>query len=129
MDSVVVAHRLSCSAACGILLDQGSNLCLLHWQADSLPLSYQGSLLLSFLTFIPPSLCFSCSIPQPILYFIITAVFIVHNLHFKHSVLQQLKLVFSVSLPIFQFHPTFINISLTHLCQCRFFPQLRIFPN
>ena len=23
--------------------DQGSNLCLLHWQADSLPLSHQGS--------------------------------------------------------------------------------------
>ena len=22
---------------CGILLDQGSNLCLLHWLADSLP--------------------------------------------------------------------------------------------
>ena len=33
--SVVAAHRLSCSTACGILLDQGSNLCLLHWPADS----------------------------------------------------------------------------------------------
>ena len=33
--SVAVAHRLSCSAACGIFLDQGSNLCPLHWQADS----------------------------------------------------------------------------------------------
>ena len=33
--SVVVAHGLSCSAACGTFLDQGSNLCLLHWQADS----------------------------------------------------------------------------------------------
>ena len=32
--SVIVAHGLSCSAACGIFLDQGSNLCLLHWQAD-----------------------------------------------------------------------------------------------
>ena len=32
--SVVVAHRLSCSAACGIFPDQGSNPCLLHWQAD-----------------------------------------------------------------------------------------------
>ena len=32
-----------CSAACGIFLDQGSNPCLLHWQADSLPLSHQGS--------------------------------------------------------------------------------------
>ena len=33
--SVVVAHRLSCSAACGIFPGQGSNLCALHWQADS----------------------------------------------------------------------------------------------
>ena len=29
--------------ACGIFLDQGSNPCPLHWQEDSLPLSYQGS--------------------------------------------------------------------------------------
>ena len=36
-------HGLSCSASCGILQDQGSNTCLLHWQADSLPLSHQGS--------------------------------------------------------------------------------------
>ena len=36
-------HGLSCSVARGIFLDQGSNLCLLHWQADSLPLSHQGS--------------------------------------------------------------------------------------
>ena len=41
--SVVVVHRLSCSTACGIFLDQGSNPCLLHWQADSLPLSHQTS--------------------------------------------------------------------------------------
>ena len=33
--SVAVARRLSCSVACGIFLDQGSNLCPLHWQADS----------------------------------------------------------------------------------------------
>ena len=33
--SVVVAHGLSCSAVCGIFLDQGSNPCPLHWQADS----------------------------------------------------------------------------------------------
>ena len=30
-----VVHRLSCSETRGISLDQGSNLCLLHWQADS----------------------------------------------------------------------------------------------
>ena len=35
--SVVVALRVSCSRACGIFLDQSSNLCALHWQADSLP--------------------------------------------------------------------------------------------
>ena len=28
-------HGLSCSAACGIFLEQGSNSCLLHWQAGS----------------------------------------------------------------------------------------------
>ena len=33
-----MAHGFSCSVACGIFLDRGSNLCLLHWQADSLPL-------------------------------------------------------------------------------------------
>ena len=33
--SVAVAHGPSRSAACGIFPDQGSNLCLLHWQADS----------------------------------------------------------------------------------------------
>ena len=34
---------LSCSSACWIFLDQGLNPRLLHWQADSIPLSYQGS--------------------------------------------------------------------------------------
>ena len=49
--SRVLEHRLSscgsrltcCSTAHGIFLHQGSNPCLLHWQADSLPLSLQGS--------------------------------------------------------------------------------------
>ena len=44
--SVVVAHGPSCSAACGIFPDQGSNPCPLHWQADSQPLRHQGSPLL-----------------------------------------------------------------------------------
>ena len=29
-----VAHKLGCSTACGIFLDQGLNPCLMHWQAD-----------------------------------------------------------------------------------------------
>ena len=41
--SVIVAHGPSCSAACGIFPDQGSNRCALHWQADSQPLRHQGS--------------------------------------------------------------------------------------
>ena len=41
--SVVVAHGPSCSAACGIFPDQGSNPCPLHWQADPQPLRHQGS--------------------------------------------------------------------------------------
>ena len=41
--SVVVAHGSSCSVACGIFPDQGSNPCPLHWQADPQPLRHQGS--------------------------------------------------------------------------------------
>ena len=48
--SVVVAHGPSCSAACGILPDQGSNPCPLHQQADSQPLRHQGSPSYPFLT-------------------------------------------------------------------------------
>ena len=47
--SVVMAHRLSCFAACQTFLDQGSNLCPLHWQVDSCPLYQQGSPHWSFL--------------------------------------------------------------------------------
>ena len=41
--SARAARGLSCSAIRGIFPDQGSNPCLLHWQVDSPPLSYQGS--------------------------------------------------------------------------------------
>ena len=37
--SIAVVHRLSYSVVCRIFSDHGSNLRLLHWQADSLPLS------------------------------------------------------------------------------------------
>ena len=51
----------SAVAACRIFPDQGWNLCLLHWQADSLPLSHQRS----------PRSCFSLSHnPHPRLTFI-----------------------------------------------------------
>ena len=44
-----VAHGPSCSAACGIPPDQGSNPRPLHRQADSQPLRHQGSPQLNFL--------------------------------------------------------------------------------
>ena len=57
--SVIVAHGPSCSAARGILPDQGSNPCPLHWQADSQPLRHQGSPSVLFLIIghfgMPPS--------------------------------------------------------------------------
>ena len=46
--SAVVVHGLSCSSACGIFLNQGLNLHLLHWQVDSYPLRHQGSLSVIF---------------------------------------------------------------------------------
>ena len=41
--SVIVVHGPSCSVACGIFPDQGSNPCPLRWQADSQPLRHLGS--------------------------------------------------------------------------------------
>ena len=35
LGSVFVSHRLSCSVACEIFLDKGSNQCPLHCKADS----------------------------------------------------------------------------------------------
>ena len=53
--SVIVAYGPSCSAAYGILPDQGANPHPLHWQADSRPLRHQGSPSGSFLISIPYS--------------------------------------------------------------------------
>ncbi|XP_059951444.1 phosphoribosyltransferase domain-containing protein 1 isoform X4 [Mesoplodon densirostris] len=41
--SAAMAHGPSCSTACGIFPDRGTNLCPLHRQADSQPLRHQGS--------------------------------------------------------------------------------------
>ena len=49
IDLVVVAHGLSSSAASRMLLDQGSNSCPLHWQADAYLLHHQGSPLSTFI--------------------------------------------------------------------------------
>ena len=41
--SVLTALGLSCSAACGIFLGEGSDPCPLHWQVDSQVLDHQES--------------------------------------------------------------------------------------
>ena len=46
-----MAHRLGDLAACGLFPDQGLDPCLLHWWADSLPLSPQRSPLSLSLSF------------------------------------------------------------------------------
>ena len=39
---MIVLRGISCPAACGIFLSQGSNPCPLHWQADSRPTGSPG---------------------------------------------------------------------------------------
>ena len=41
--SLVAAHRLSCSMACEIFLEQALNPYPLYWQADTYPLYHQGN--------------------------------------------------------------------------------------
>ena len=43
-----MSHGLSGSLASGIFLDQGSNLCPLHWQTNSYPWYPQGSPITNF---------------------------------------------------------------------------------
>ncbi|XP_067607093.1 cilia- and flagella-associated protein 68 isoform X1 [Pseudorca crassidens] len=50
--SAAMVHRPSCSAACGIFPDRGTNPCPLHRQVDSQPLRHQGSPRLFFLILI-----------------------------------------------------------------------------
>ena len=83
--SVVVAHGPSCSAACGIFPDQGSNPCRLHWQADSQPLRHQGS----------PSLWFWFAFPW---WLVVLSIF---SYACWPSVCCLWKNVYSSTLPIF----------------------------
>ena len=50
LGSSTVAHRISCSVACRIFLNQGSNPRSLPWQGNSYPLYHQGSPVSHFFT-------------------------------------------------------------------------------
>ena len=43
VSSVAVVQGLSCFEACRVILDQGLNLCPLHWQENPQPLVHQGN--------------------------------------------------------------------------------------
>ena len=45
---VVVARGPSCSEACGVISDQGSDSCVLRWQVGSLPLRREAPFACSF---------------------------------------------------------------------------------
>ena len=57
----IAVHRLLCSKACGIFLDQRLNPCPLRWQAGSYPLHHQGStrIFLTSTQIYTPSFCFA----------------------------------------------------------------------
>ena len=88
-----MVHGLSCFVACGIFLDQGLNLGLLHWQLGSLPLSCQGSW--SFLFFnisiysytFPPSTAFTASCKFWYVMFLVSFV----STHFISLVISSLN--------------------------------------
>ena len=121
---VVVPHRLSCSAACGIFLDQGLNPRLLHWQMDSLPPSRQGS----------PIACFLKSISLR-LYFPLAALWLTLNLRgtwvlgallFSPSQTPRVLWHLNVTVYIRCFY-SICNIAGIHYCLClRLLPSLCI---
>ena len=76
--------QLSCSLACGIFLDQGSNARLLHWQVDSLPVSCQRS---------PPSLNFKSSLYKSCISCMSTNIFSFcgQSFHFLLNTFQRIE--------------------------------------
>ena len=74
MGSVAVAYRLSCPMAGGVFLDQGLNLCPLHWQAGSQPLDHQGSPSSLFLQKIKKG---SLIVSQFFFFFLTSALFLI----------------------------------------------------
>ena len=82
--SFVMAHGLSCSAACEISLNHGSNLCPLHWQADSYPLYNQESPL--FLIFVGALYVFFILAPYQI--FGVKIFSLIHKLPFIFMIIS-----------------------------------------
>ena len=77
------------------------------------------NLLLNILTSSSPSLYFSCSFPQTVLYFIITNIFNVYHLNFKHSICNN---TFLFWLPRFSSH-LLVPLNCNHLSINHYFPS------
>ena len=108
--SVVVAHGPSCSAACGIFPDQGSNPCPLHWQADSQPLCHQGSPHLFFIKYCFPIVpCFllqkfisdNCWSPSIYLLFFLTTQIFTNTDIFKSVYHSGYEFLFRLTFSLF----------------------------
>ena len=79
--SIVVTHGLSCSVACGIFSDQGSNPCLPYWQADSLHWAPKQALILSVL--ILHHVILLCIFISAIVFNIFLMIFYEYNVLYK----------------------------------------------
>ena len=106
--SVVVAHGLSCSGACGIFPDLGLNPCPLHWQVDSYLLYHQGS----------PTYCFQYSVP-----FSLSALSCIS----VTCVLNLLQLLHSSWIFCSVFFPVFFLFAFQSYCFLLRYPQAQIF--
>ena len=101
--SLVVVSRGYSSMACRIPLNQGSNLCLLHWQKDSLPLSHQGSLRYNLDNeFINPN-------------FFIICKYHYHSVQFSHSVMSDSLQHLDCSTPGFPVYHQLPELTQTHV--------------
>ena len=112
--SVVVAHGPSCSAACGIFPDQVSNLCPLHWQADSQPLCHQGSPIRIFL--VVPLL--HGNPPSLLTVYRIKSRFLNQVLRVHHTVTSQTSLLTPWPPQAPWLSDTFAVVTLSHPSSC-----------
>ena len=107
--SVAVAHGPSCSAACGIFPDQGSNPCPLHWQADSQPLCHQGSPMACIFTLLTVSFWWTevlnFNVVQFVIFsFMISAICVLIKKIFPYPKAIQIFFLFSFRIYCFGIH-------------------------
>ena len=90
----------------GIVLTQGSNPYLLHWQADSLPLSHQGN----------PTYIFTCVFLQFSCFTLFSAILFYRFVFSPYSTTENAQVNNDLTIkPVHDFHSIIYLISLPHL--------------